>query len=110
MSLISSSRLPGRMGGFTSPTTPRQLVNEIALAHGGPGPAAIALRLALLHGERQLVAAGIARHQLEFGAEDGIGGERIVHGARAGTGGADRDLAAARLLDRRHGHAVPDGA
>src|SRR5262249_29619906 len=57
--------------------------------HARPRPAAASLHLAALHGERDIVAAGIAGHDLELGAEHAVDDARELVGVGGLAGAAD---------------------
>src|SRR5437763_15948716 len=74
---------------------------------GGPRPAAARLDLAALHGERDVVAAGVAGDELQLGAEDGVHRLREDVGIGARAGAADEDGARVEVLEARDSGLAP---
>src|SRR5947207_353701 len=72
-----------------------------------PRPAAARLNLAALHGEGDVVAAGVAGDELQLRAEDGVHRLREDVGIGARAGAADEDVARVEVLEARDAGLAP---
>src|SRR5215216_910144 len=78
--------------------------------HGGPRPAAAALHLAALHGKVDVVTAGVAGYDLEFGAEHAVGYFGKLKRIGRGAAGADDQLLREHVLPFGDAGRVPGDA
>src|SRR5262249_45941549 len=78
--------------------------------HARRGPAATSLPLAPFHRERDIVAAGIAGDDSEFGAEHAIEDARKLIGVGRLTGPADDELLAQRVFEPSDAARLPGDA
>ncbi len=77
---------------------------------GRPRPAATAFDFPALHGEDHVVAAGIARHDLEFRSEYRVENTRKLHRVVARAGAADDHFLCQQVLDLADLRCVPRDA
>src|SRR5262245_1160956 len=78
--------------------------------HARPRPATAAVDLAALHREPDVVAAGIAGHDLHLGAEQAVDDARELIGVSGRAGAADGQLLAHEVFELVDAGAVPRDA